>query len=286
MIRHAAASPRLSKNPKTPETPAMSTAAEMKIPVKPAASVWRGPDPVNLDEQVRFFHENGFVILRNVIGKPELDELDRELNRLAEQHATLPHIREGYNLEPRQDASRRTPTFRKIGGITDLSPAFNQLMRHPRVVASLHAIMGKSIYLYRDVVMMKPARVGREKPWHQDSVYWPWEPMQLVSAMTALDDASPENGCLQVIPATHHESVQHYGQELQIDIDDAMQAKTVYVPLKAGDTLLFHSLLLHGSEPNTSAQDRRVIIVSYRPDGLNFIGKGQREPDIVVSRQA
>jgi len=132
---------------------------------------------------------------------------------------------------------------------------------------------------------MKPARVGREKPWHQDSVYWPWQPMQLVSAMTALDDALPENGCLQVIPGTHTAEVRHYGQELRIDLDDAQQAQTVYVPLRAGDTLLFHSLLLHGSEPNHSNQDRRVCIFSYKTPDLKYIGKAdERECKPVSSR--
>jgi len=134
--------------------------------------------------------------------------------------------------------------------------------------------------------MMKPARVGREKPWHQDSVYWPWEPMSLVSVMSALDAASPENGCLQVIPGTHHEAVQHYGEELRIDIDNDYQSRTFYVPLKAGDSLLFHSLLLHVSEPNFSDQNRRVCVFSYKSPQSTFIGKGEEpRPCPLVSQR-
>jgi ectoine hydroxylase-related dioxygenase (phytanoyl-CoA dioxygenase family) len=255
-----------------------------KAEVKPAAGVWRGPDPQTLEEQVAFFHEQGFVILRSVLTPAEIDELERELERLAEQHTTLPRIREGFDLEPNQDGKRKGPTFRKIGGISDLSDAFHRLLVHQRVVNTLHAIMGNEIYLYRDVCMMKPARVGREKPWHQDSVYWPWDPMKLVSAMTALDDATPENGCLQVIPKTHHKAIQHYGKELQIDVNAELQAQTLYVPLNAGDTLLFHSLLLHGSEPNTSEHDRRVCIFSYRPGGLTYTRAGEPEKIVVSIR--
>ena len=106
--------------------------------------------------------------------------------------------------------------------------------------------------------------------------------MDLCSAMTALDDASPENGCLQVIPRTHFREVQHYGEELQIDIDEQMQARTYYVPLRAGDTLLFHSLLLHASEPNLSEQNRRVVIFSYKTPGLKYVGNGQPATSILV----
>jgi ectoine hydroxylase-related dioxygenase (phytanoyl-CoA dioxygenase family) len=109
--------------------------------------------------------------------------------------------------------------------------------------------------------------------------------MNLVSAMTALDDASPENGCLQVIPGTHKVEIKHYGEELRIDLSPQQQAQTFYTPLRAGDTILFHSLLLHASEPNTSNQDRRVCIFSYRPEGLTYIGKKVEGQAPLVSKR-
>jgi ectoine hydroxylase-related dioxygenase (phytanoyl-CoA dioxygenase family) len=256
-----------------------------QVEVKPAAHVWTDPMPGSPAEQVAFFRENGFLILQQTLSAAELEELDHELARLARDHASLPHVREGFDLEPKQDPTRSTPTFRKIGGIGTISEPFIKLMRHPRIVQPLHELLGDTIELYRDVVMMKPARVGREKPWHQDSVYWPYQPMSLVSAMTALDDATPANGCLEVIPGTHANQLQHYGKELQIDIDDDMQARTWYVPLAAGDTLLFHSLLLHASEPNRSDHDRRVCIFSYKTPDLEYIGKGDPGQPIIVSQR-
>lgn len=253
-----------------------------KVNVLPAAKIWTDPMPLDKDEQIAFFRREGFLVLRNTLTQQELDELDLEVERMVRDQATLPRIREGFDLEPQQDATRQTPTFRKIGGISNLSEPFCKLMRHPRIMDTLCAVMGPTVELYRDVIMMKPRRVGREKPWHQDSVYWPWNPMDLISGMTALDDATPENGCLQVIPRSHLKEIQHYGKELQIDLDEQFQRQTYYVPLKAGDTLLFHSLLLHASEPNTSELDRRVVIYSYKTPGLKFIGKGEAPSSILV----
>ena len=48
--------------------------------------------------------------------------------------------------------------------------------------------------------------------------------------------------------------------------------------MEPGDVLLFHSLLLHGSEPNRSQQHRRVAINSYIQRDLDYIGHGER-PD-------
>jgi phytanoyl-CoA hydroxylase len=245
-----------------------------RVEVRPAAKVWTGLMPLSLQHRVAFFRREGFLILRSVLSKKEQEELSREVDRLVHDHRSLPRIREGFDLEPSQHPERMLPTLRKIGGVTDLSPAFAKLMKHREICAILRAIMGDRLQLFRDVVMMKPARVGREKPWHQDSAYWPWRPMALVSAMTALDDADEGNGCLQVIPRSHLTELQHYGQELQVDIRD-LQSQTRYVPLKAGDTLLFHSLLLHASEPNLSCRDRRVAIISYKTPDLEYIGKGE-----------
>lgn len=248
-------------------------------PVLPAADVWSAPMPETMSDRVEFFRENGFLLLRNLLDAAEVAALKAETDRVAREWESITPVREGFGMEPTQDQKRVTPTFRKIGGINAYSDTFAAVLKHPVILDHLHPIIGETILLWRDVVMMKPARVGREKPWHQDSSYWPWDPMRLVSAMIALDDATPENGCLQIIPGTHKKPVQHYGDELQIDLDEQMQARTLYVPLEAGDCLLFHSLLLHASEPNRSEHDRRVLINSYMPDDLEFIGKGEPKRD-------
>lgn len=270
----------------TESGPAYNAMITEKAEVKPAAGVAEQPQLATMAERVEFFNENGFLILRGLLSKTEVQELLDECDNMAENHATMPRVREGFSLEPNQDAKQKRPTFRKIGGFTDFSEPYQRLVfRHPVVLDHLHAILGSRIELWRDVLMMKPARVGREKPWHQDSSYWPWQPMNLVSVLTALDAAGAENGGLQVIPGSHKAEVQHYGQELRVDLDEEFQAKTRYVELEAGDCLLFHSLLLHGSEANHSDRDRRVCIISYKPGGLKFIGKGEpRECPLVSQR--
>ena len=237
-------------------------------------SVWIEPTPPDEPERKAFFEENGFLILRNLLGREELAELDRELNRLAEERDALTTVREGWDVERAQDPSRGKLAFRKIGGVTHHSQAFARLLRHPRIVDVLHRLLGPTLQLYRDVVMMKAARVGRQKPWHQDAVYWPWRPMGLVSVMTAIDDAKLENGCLQIIAGSHKSVLKHHGPEPQIDADEQTAQRAYAVPLNAGDCLVFHSLLLHGSQPNRSDADRRVAIMAYKTPQMKFVGDG------------
>ncbi len=256
------------------EKGASSAAFTDHIDVPPAAGTLVGSALDDLAEQAAFFEREGYLLLRGVLDGKELAALDRDLTRVAEQHVSTPPVGEGIDLEPSQDERRATPTFRKIGGLSTLSDNFRGLVAHPRILATLGAVLDNEVYLYRDVIMMKPARVGREKPWHQDSVYWPWRPMNLVSVMTALDDATVENGCLQIIPGSHKQSLQHYGGELRLDLTADLQARTRYAPLRAGDALVFHSLTLHASQPNRSERDRRVCIFAYRPGDLEYLGEG------------
>jgi phytanoyl-CoA hydroxylase len=270
--------------------PAATTLARFTetIDVRPAAAIWRGPSPIQQAEQIAFFQREGFVVLEGVLGPADLEELDREIRRMIESHACLPRIGAGFELEPVQDAERAGPTYRRMGGVAELSGAFGRLCAHPRVLDLLHGTLGSRIELWRDLLMMKPARVGREKPWHQDSAYWPWRPMQLVSVMAAIDPSTPHNGCLQVIPGSHGAVLPHHGEEKRIDVTEELQARTLYVPLAAGDMLVFHSLLLHASQPNRSEQDRRACINTYKSPELVFVGKPEkrRECPMVSVREA
>jgi len=58
------------------------------------------------------------------------------------------------------------------------------------------------------------------------------------------------------------------------DVDDATRQPQ---PLRAGDALFFHSLLVHGSGANVSDHDRYADIISYAPADAHFVGHGVAE---------
>ena len=253
--------------------------------VRPAAGTYSGDAPSSPEEQKPFFEENGFLVFRGVLSGAELAELDRELNRVVRDFRNIDVVREGFDMEnPAKWPDPERPVFRKIGGMYNHSEAFRRMCVHQTVIRFLELFYGPEIELYRDAVMMKQGRIGREKPWHQDAVYWSYEPNEFISAMTALDDASAENGALQVIPGSHRQgAVKHRGAEgLQIDLTEELQQRTMYVPLGAGDVLMFHSLLLHASESNRSDKQRRLTIFSYMAPYFIYTGHGDPPERIKV----
>jgi len=167
------------------------------------------------------------------------------------------------------EAAKKDPNVaklaRKFSAVVERSVIFRKYLLKEKLVHIINDILGPDVLLFRDVLMMKPAKVGSKMPWHQDSNYWPIRPTDLCSVWTALDEATIENGCMRVVPGSHKfdlipskQTGTPFLMDEQVDV-----SKAVDVPLKPGSSLVFHSKLLHGSEPNRSDKPRRAFITSF-----------------------
>ena len=121
------------------------------------------------------------------------------------------------------------------------------------------------IKLYSDQLFMKAPETGSAQPWHQDSASWrDIFPMDLVSAWTAIDDATPENGCLEFAVGTHRWGVlprTTRGQLMEELEDGSWPIQPA--PLKRGSVSFHHSLTFHRSAANSSAARRRGFATHY-----------------------
>jgi len=123
------------------------------------------------------------------------------------------------------------------------------------------------VALFRAMFMNKPANRGTFLPWHQDR----WTSLDRdpkITVWTALDPATKENGCVQVIPGshwhglinpTHTSGFLSKAQAAAICTPD----RIVLIELEPGEVVLLHNYLLHASDVNRSAQSRRAFSVCY-----------------------
>ena len=115
--------------------------------------------------------------------------------------------------------------------------------------------------------MNKPANRGTWLPWHQDR--WTFiDPDPLLTIWTALDPATKENGCVQIVPGSHRNGLinpEHLSGFLTKEqaLEHCPPEKIVHLELKAGEVVLLHNHLLHASDINRSAQSRRAFSVCY-----------------------
>jgi ectoine hydroxylase-related dioxygenase (phytanoyl-CoA dioxygenase family) len=119
--------------------------------------------------------------------------------------------------------------------------------------------------------VFKNAKTNFNSPWHQDWFYW--QGSNKLSVWIALDNATPENGCLRLAPGTHHKvfemALVDDGNGFNRRItDESLQGLPIEtVPVQRGDAVIFHDLALHGSCPNVNGQERWSAISTYRDAG-------------------
>lgn len=223
--------------------------------------------PLTADEIARY-RERGYVVPTWRLPPDKLAAMRADLDALMAANPTLagdsmfcPHI--------------------VSGGAQGLagSAAWLEHARIPEVIVMVGQLIGPDVVLWGTTVFGKPAGTGKRVPWHQDGEYWPIRPLATCSAWIALDDATPENGCLRVIPGSHH------GGRLRAhDTDDSPdlalnqrlaaheydEADAVDIVLEAGQVSLHDVYLVHGSEPNRSTRRRAGYVCRYMPASATF----------------
>jgi ectoine hydroxylase len=166
------------------------------------------------------------------------------------------------------------------GGVVRLSlwnhpgdTIYGMFSRCESVVNSAERLLEGEVYHYHSKMIMKDANVGGAWAWHQDYGYWYQNGVLfplLTSVFIAVDPATKQNGCLQVIPGSHHLGrIDHVlaGDQAGADrarVDEILKRfRAVHVEMQPGDALFFHANLLHRSDRNASDQPRWSMICCY-----------------------
>ena len=150
---------------------------------------------------------------------------------------------------------------------------YGMFARCHRVVDSVEQLLGEEAYHYHSKMILKDARTGGAWAWHQDYGYWYQNGLvfpNLCSVMIAVDRATQQNGCLQVLRGSHKMGrVNHIlsGDQAGADpeyVDHAMtMLELFHCELAPGDALFFHPNTLHCSAANLSDDSRWALICCY-----------------------
>lgn len=215
--------------------------------------------------QVADFHRDGYVIARRFFNEEET----QRLYAVATADDTL--SQHAYGVVDQSGRQSKLALW-----FTPGDDLYGRLTRSRRMVDSVAQLLDSDapVCHFHSKLMMKEPRVGGAWEWHQDYGYWYKNqflfPDQMVSVMVAINAATVENGCLQVIKGSHKLGrVEHgfAGEQVGADqtmVDNALKTmELVYVELQPGDTLFFHSNILHRSNANLSDKPRWSFISAY-----------------------
>ncbi len=157
------------------------------------------------------------------------------------------------------------PVLARTERLVDAHDGFRTLIAEGLLPAIAGALLGEPAVLYKEKINHKLAGGAGFAP-HQDAPAYPFVDIH-VSGMVAIDDATPANGCLEVVAGRHAE-VLPLDERGCIAADVAAELDWRPVPVMAGDLLWFHSRAPHRSGPNRSTTTRRALFCTYNAASL------------------
>lgn len=224
------------------------------------------------DEERYLFDLQGYVVIDDVLGPDELEDLNRLLDAY-----------DLWDRPPDQDGffDRWKNDDRQIsaGPLHRFARPFRQLVGHPRIVPYLADLLG-SQFRYDHGHAMFMRKGGGPFELHGGAV--PWQPgihyevadgqihSELLVVEYALCDVGEGDGGLCVLPGSHKSnfacppslaSFEKTGPWLQ------------HVTQKAGSVVIFTEALTHGTLPWTADHERRALFYRYTPGHVAFVGR-------------
>ena len=214
------------------------------------------------DSEVSLYRENGFVVVQQMFGREEIGFLRRAAKKDKELDAHAVRRRDG------EGGTVRLSLWNHPG-----DTIYGTFARCELIVRSVELLLGGEVYHYHSKMIMKDPKVGGAWTWHQDYGYWYHNGVLfplLCSVFIAIDPATPENGCLQVVEGSHRMGrLDHVltGDQAGVDperLKEVLQRFPIsFVEMKPGDALFFDCNLLHRSDQNRSESPRWSMICCY-----------------------
>ena len=184
-----------------------------------------------------------------------------------------------------------------------VSSWLDNIVRHPVILAEVEAAIGPDILLWESDFFVKAAGKGTYVGWHQDSPYWDLSTNKVVSVWLAFTPSRGEMGPLVVIPGSHREgqigrlniegsphdaysegdrtaeegNLVSFEHDLEGLIDES---EAIEVELEPGQFSVHHVDLVHGGQPNRSAQDRIGFVMRFI-SGDTFCRAGQDSATLI-----
>jgi ectoine hydroxylase-related dioxygenase (phytanoyl-CoA dioxygenase family) len=216
-------------------------------------------------KQVDFYHDQGYVLVEDVIDKETLKAIHRVIAQVIEGAKGKTKHDDVYDLEPTHTPD--SPRVRRIKKPHLVHPIFDQVVKSEAMLSILTALLGKNVRLHGSKLNMKSPRYGSPVEWHQDWAFYPHTNDDILAIGVMLDDMSMENGPLLVLPGTHrvdkvwdHHADGYFCGAMDPATCGLDFSKAVAVTGPAGSCSFHHVRLVHGSAQNTSERPRNLLL--------------------------
>jgi len=218
--------------------------------------------------QIDEYNQIGAIVVPDVLTAEEVRSLSNVTDDFVAQARGLTGHTPVYDLE--DSHAPDNPRVRRIKAPHLHHDAYAALVRHPKIISVLQSLWGPDIRFDTAKLNMKCAGFGAPVEWHQDWAFYPHTNDNLAAVGVMFDDMAMENGPLMIIPGSHKgPTFDHHADGVFCGAMDPSNRDVDFgkaIPLlgKAGSITVHHVRAIHGSAPNVSDRDRRLLLFQYR----------------------
>ncbi len=248
-----------------------------------------------------YWKKNGYLVIENFYSNNECDELIERSKYLIDNYnfenaqsvfdtVSQNHNEDNYFLESGDkirfffeekadldnNIGQTHLSINKIGhALHDLDEVFykfshkNELNKIAKFIGFINPLLLQSMYIF------KQPKIGGEVVCHQDSTFLYTEPESAVGFWVALEDATIENGCLQVASGGHKGPLRKIftkegGKMIMKELsNEPFPSTDTILEVKKGTLVLLHGRLPHYSCENKSSKSRHAYTI-HIIDGNSF----------------
>ena len=227
------------------------------------------------NEQVDFYHENGYVAGVKLFDMPQVETLREELNRLIDPDH--PRRELWYEFHSNESTSPDTVLFHALGAWR-IEAGFHDMLWNPAFTVPASQLVDGPVRFWHDQLFCKPPKHGGVVAWHQDYSYWTrTKPMAHLTCWIALDESTKDNGCIHYVPGSHKWDLlpitglagdMEAIREVLNDEQWEQFQNPVAIELGPGEAAYHHPLMVHGSFENRTERPRRAAVLNVFRDGV------------------
>jgi len=233
-------------------------------------------------KQLSEFEKNGFIVLRKFLDVQSCDAILEVAKRHLNQHIEPIETELGYTQGSKEERTEVTDynssdesvkVVRRLRQVYARDEVFTQWMEDENIRPILQQILKDQVVLttaHHNSIMTKMPYVSSPTAWHQDRRYWRYSDDNLISVWLALDDETQDNGVLEFIPASHKmkfdkeqfNDKEYFSQTCKQN-EEIIATKTS-TDLQKGDVVIFHSLLLHRANKNSTSNTKISFVYTVK----------------------
>ena len=219
--------------------------------------------------QVRFYNDNGYLLVEDVLSPDEVSEMQSAISELIEQSRTATKSDAKYVLGGGHSAE--TPQLRRVTDPEKYHPAFETLRHHEGILDVVESLLGLNLRFDHGKLNIKePGGDDAVIEWHQDWAFYPHTNGDMLAVGILLDDCDEENGPLMVLPGSHAGPILDHNEKgtftgaTDIRAAGLDNEQAISLAGRAGSITLHHVRTLHASKPNRGDRARLLMLNSYK----------------------